>query len=265
MTEQLKEPQSHRGLMHEDVVIVTGAASKDGIGYATACRLGQEGARVVITDIDENRLHDRIADLTDRNIDAIGFAHDVTTEDSWEQVVAGTLDKFGQVNGLVNNAGVVHLSPTLEYSLAQWQQQVATNLTSVFLGCRRVISEFVRQKSAGAIVNLSSIAGTVGIERGAGYSASKGGVRLLTKSLALEFARQNIRVNSVHPGAIETEISAQAKRYEPERMQAFAEAIPMGHEGEPSDVAALVVFLLSDQAKYITGAEFSIDGGLTAQ
>ena len=265
MAKQLEEGQSRRGLMQDDVVIVTGAASKDGIGYATALRLGQEGARVVITDIDADRLQDRIADLSALDIDAIGYAHDVTQEVGWDEVVAGTIDKFGQVNGLVNNAGVVHLSPTLDYSLAQWQQQVAINLTSVFLGCRRVITEFVRQESAGAIVNMSSIAGTVGIERGAGYSASKGGVRLLTKSLALEFARQNVRINSIHPGAIETEISVQAKIEEPERMQAFAEAIPMGHEGKPRDVAALVTFLLSDQSKYITGSEFCIDGGLTAQ
>ncbi len=251
--------------MKDKIAIITGAASEIGIGFATARRLGQAGARIAITDIDEARLQDRVSDLKGLDIEAIGFSHDVTSEENWDMVVAGTLSQFGRVDALVNNAGAVHLSPTLEYSVDQWHEQIDTNLSSAFLGCRRVIAEFVRQKSAGSIVNLSSIAGSVGIMHGAAYSASKGGVRLLTKSLALEFARANIRINSVHPGAITTEISQRAKTLAPEQMEAFADAIPMGREGEPEDVAALIAFLVSDDAKYITGAEFCVDGGLTAQ
>ncbi len=251
--------------MSNKVAIVTGAASEIGIGYATARRLGLDGARVVITDIDETRLQDRVADLRDLSVDTIGFVHDVTSEENWEAVVAETLSRFGRIDALVNNAGVVHLCPTLDYSFQQWREQVDINLSSTFLGCRKVIAEFVAQETAGSIVNLSSIAGSVGIAHGAAYSASKGGVRLLTKSLALEFARHGIRINSVHPGAIATEISHRAKELEPERMQAFAEAIPMGREGEPDDVAALIAFLVSDDANYITGSEFCVDGGLTAQ
>ncbi len=247
------------------VVIITGAASDIGIGFATSRRLGQDGAAVVITDIDESRLKDRVSELRDLEIDAIGIAHDVTSEASWKTVVSTCVSRFGRVDALVNNAGVAYLSPTLEFSVEQWHKQIEINLSSMFLGCRAVIGQVLRQGTAGAVVNISSITGLVGIVHGAAYSASKGGVRLLTKSLALEFARQRIRVNSIHPGAIATEISQRAKEMEPEQTRAFEEAIPMGREGEPEDVASAVAFLLSNDAKYITGAEFVVDGGLTAQ
>ncbi len=251
--------------LKDKVALVTGAASEIGIGFATAHRFGREGAKVCITDIDETRLEARATDLCDNGVDAVGFAHDVTSENDWKTVVASTVDRYGKIDVLVNNAGVAFLGETLEFSIEDWNKQLEVNLSSVFLGCRAMIDQLLCQGGGGAIVNISSIAGMVGIVNGAAYSSSKGGVRLLTKSLALEFAKQNIRINSVHPGAIETEIAKRAMEVEPEEMQALEAAIPMGRQGEPSDIAAMAAFLASDEAKYVTGAEFCVDGGLTAQ
>ncbi len=246
------------------VALITGAASDIGIGYATARKFGCEGAKVCITDIDGKRMEARVASLCDDGIDAVGFTQDVTNEGEWKTVVATIVDRHGRIDVLVNNAGAAFFSPTLEFSIQDWNKQIDINLSSVFLGCRTVIDQLLHQGDGGAIINISSVAGQVGIVHGAAYSSSKGGVRLLTKSLALEFARQNIRVNSVHPGAIATEIAQRAMEAEPEHTQAFEAAIPMGRQGEPSDVAAMAAFLASEEAKYITGAEFCVDGGLTA-
>lgn len=251
--------------MADRVVIVTGAASPRGIGFATAVRLCAEGARVVLTDIDGEGAAARAAELGGQGAEALGLAHDVASEAGWDAVVDAALARFGRIDALVNNAGIVLLAPFGETSLADWNRQIDINLTGTFLGCRAVMRQMQRQDGGGAVVNVSSVAGLVGMRRTSGYAASKGGVRLLSKTLALEGAADGIRVNSVHPGVIETDIQQGARGSDPSASAAIAAVIPLGRTGQPDHLAAAIAFLLSDDAAYVTGTELVVDGGLTAQ
>jgi NAD(P)-dependent dehydrogenase (short-subunit alcohol dehydrogenase family) len=179
------------GRVQGKVAIVTGAASPIGIGFATAQALMREGAKVVLTDIDGDRVKARAIELGGS---AYGIAHDVTKEDDWSRVVTETVARHGGVDILVNNAGVAFLGPIGEFTKANWDKQIEINLSSMFLGCKAVLKIF-RLRGRGTIVNTSSVAGVVGVPGGAVYSASKAGVALFTKSLAVELARENIRVN----------------------------------------------------------------------
>ena len=246
-------------------VLVTGAASPNGIGFATALRLVAEGARVTLTDIDGDGAARRASELRSQGFEALGLAHDVSDEARWEAVIGAVVDGFGSLDGLVNNAGISLLDPVERVSLEVWNRQIDVNLTSVFLGCRAAIARMRAQGHGGAIVNVSSVAGLIGMRRTAAYSASKGGVRLLSKTLALEVAAENIRVNSVHPGVCETDIQIGVRQSGPDASGKVAASIPMGRIGEPRHMGAAIAFLLSDDADYITGAELAIDGGLTAQ
>lgn len=247
------------------VAIVTGAASPRGIGFATAARLCGEGARVVLTDIDGEGAAARAAELAAQGAQALGLGHDVASESGWDTIIAATLAAFGRIDALVNNAGIVTLALVEDATLADWDRQIATNLTGTFLGCRAAMRQMRQQGGGGAVVNVSSVAGLVGMRRTSGYAASKGGVRLLSKTLALEGAADGIRVNSVHPGVIETDIQAGARGSDPSASAAIAAAIPLGQTGQPAHLAAAIAFLLSDDAAYITGTELVVDGGLTAQ
>lgn len=247
------------------VALVTGAASPNGIGFACARRLVERGAAVMLTDIDK-RVEDRAVQLArtgDRTSSAI---HDVTAQHDWDSVVAQTVDRFGGLDILVNNAGIAIAKVVLEMTADDWHRQININLTGVYYGCVAALKPIREQGRGGSLVNMSSISGLVGSPATVGYAASKGGVRLLTKSLALECAAEGIRVNSVHPGMIMSEIHERAREATPEMYDALmAAGIPMGHMGEPDDIAAMVAFLASDDAKYITGAEFVVDGGFTAR
>jgi NAD(P)-dependent dehydrogenase (short-subunit alcohol dehydrogenase family) len=246
------------------VAIVTGAASKIGLGFAAAAALGREGARVVLTDVKATEVTLRASELTSLGIEAVGFEQDVTDEKGWKAIVAATVERFGRVDILVNNAGITHVNSVEKTSLEAWNRQMTVNLASVFLGTRTAIEQFRKQKSRGAIVNVSSAAGIVGISHASAYSASKAGVRLFTKSAALEVAQYGIRVNSVHPGAIRTELQLSAIASDPSVTDAINSRIALGHMGEPEDIGAAILFLASDEAKYITGTELIVDGGLTA-
>lgn len=248
------------------IALVTGAASAAGLGFATARLLAQRGATVWLTDIDAGGVEARVAELSGEGLAVRGMGHDVTSADGWQAVVAAIAGREGQgPDILVNNAGIAVLRWTPDLEPAEWQRQIDVNLTSVYLGCRAVLAGMRERAQGGAIVNISSVAGLVGIPGASAYAASKGGVRLYTKALAMECAREGIRVNSVHPGVIWTDMQQVAIKDNPEQFEVINASIPAGRMGDPIDIAEAVAFLASDAAKYITGTELVVDGGLTAQ
>jgi NAD(P)-dependent dehydrogenase (short-subunit alcohol dehydrogenase family) len=247
------------------IALVTGGASVPGLGSATAERLAQEGAVVYVTDRDAAGAEAVAAGICKAGGHAVAMAHDVTSEADWDRVIAAMVKSHGRIDILVNNAGIAVLRMLDVLTTQDWLQQIDVNLTSVYHGTRRAVKEMRRVGQGGSIVNLSSIAGLVGVPTCSAYAASKGGVRLFTKSVALETARDNIRVNSVHPGVIWTNMQKLALAGNPSQSEAIKAAVPMGRMGEAVDVANCILFLASDEARYITGAEFAVDGGLTAQ
>lgn len=250
--------------MTQKTIIVTGAASAGGLGFATARLLAREGHAVTLTDLDGDAAAARAEELRGEGLAATGLAQDVTDEAGWAALIEAAKDRTGRIDGLVNNAGIAVLKWTADLDPIAWDRQIDVNLKSVYLGCRAVLPVMEAQ-GAGSIVNLSSIAGLVGIPGASAYAASKGGVRLYSKSLALEVAAKGIRVNSVHPGVIWTDMQRVAIEDNPDQYDAINASIPMKHMGEPDDIGNMIAFLLSDRAKYVTGGEFVVDGGLTAQ
>jgi NAD(P)-dependent dehydrogenase (short-subunit alcohol dehydrogenase family) len=246
-------------------VLVTGTASRNGIGFATARRLAGEGAAVTLTDIDGPQVAARAEELRAEGFAAQDLAHDVADAAQWDAAVAAAVERFGSLDGLVNNAGIVILQEVEATGLAEWQRQIDINLTGTFLGCRAAIAQMRAQGRGGAIVNVSSVAGLVGMRRTSAYAASKGGVRLMTKTLALEGAPDRIRVNSAHPGVFETDIQIGVRQSNPGASAAVAAAVPLGRTGDPAEMAGAIAFLLSRDAGYVTGTELVVDGGLTAQ
>lgn len=251
------------------VALVTGAAS--GIGRASALLLAKEGAAVVVTDVQDGS--EVVAEIARAGGDAIHLRHDVADEAAWESVVAETRTRFGKLHILVNNAGIAIAGSVLTMSLADWRRQTAINLDGVFLGVKHALP-LMRASGGGSIVNISSLAGLKGAATLAGYCATKGGVRLFTKAVALECAaaRDGVRVNSVHPGVIETPIwmnivpGADQPGANAPNLDALSETIvPVGYKGVPEDIAAGVLYLASDDARYVTGTELVIDGGMATR
>jgi len=247
--------------LKEKVAIVTGAAS--GMGAATARLFAREGARVVVADL----LQDEGAAVAKAICDAGGEARfcklDVTSEADWAAVVADTVSAYGKVDILINNAGVSGSHPDL-LNTATWDQQMTVNAGSVFLGMRAVIPA-MKEAGGGSIVNISSISGFVGQRMvHMGYNAAKGAVRLATKAAAVQFARDGIRVNSVHPGVMPP-MRTSMMTADPEVRRRMMSAIPLGREGRIEEVANANLFLASDEASYITGIELPVDGGYLAQ
>jgi len=255
------------GRLDGKVVVVTGGGL--GIGRATCRMAAREGARVVVTDVKE-REGTEVADaIAGDGGDAVFLRHDVSREDDWIRIMEAVRGRHGQVDAVVNNAGLCTFATIEETSLALWRQLMAVNLDGVFLGTQQSIRA-MKGRGGGSIVNLSSIEGLIGDPDLAAYNATKGGVTLLTKSAALHCARAGygIRVNSVHPGAIRTPmvdglLNSRPNRDEAEK--ALTALHPVGHMGEPDDIAAGIVYLASDESRFMTGAALVIDGGYTAQ
>jgi NAD(P)-dependent dehydrogenase (short-subunit alcohol dehydrogenase family) len=243
------------------VALVTGAAS--GIGKATAKRLAEEGAAVLITDINEKAGEATAAGLRDAAAKAAFHRHDVTSEPDWESACAAAAENFGALDILVNNAGMGDLLPIEETTLDDWQRTIAIDQTGVFLGMRTA-APYLKASKHAAVINISSIFGTSGgFGTSPAYHAAKGAVRTLTKNVALRWAASGIRVNSVHPGFIDTPILEETKGTE--YWQTMIDLTPMGRLGQPEDIAAGVAYLASDDAAFITGLELYIDGGYIAR
>jgi NAD(P)-dependent dehydrogenase (short-subunit alcohol dehydrogenase family) len=247
------------------VALVTGGAS--GMGAASARRLRQEGAEVVITDV-QTELGRSVAEAAG----LIFIPHDVSDADGWTSVMQQVAERFGRLDIIMNNAGITGAGNIEDVTLHDWHRVISVNLTGVMLGCQHAIAAMRQNPGgpAGSIINVSSIAGLAGMASDAAYTASKGGVRLLTKSVAVHCARSGlaIRCNSIHPGAIDTPILSHALDNAPDRaaLHAFLSNLsPMGRMGTGDDIAAMVVFLASDESAYVTGAEMLVDGGMMAQ
>lgn len=242
----------------DKAAIVTGSGR--GIGRAIALALAARHARVVVNDVNAEHAQQVVAEINTSGGQAFAYPIDVTEEAQVRAMVATCLSRFGRVDIMVNNAGIVHTAPLGEISVADWDQVLAVNLKSVFLCCREVFP-VMRRQGGGKIVNVASVAG----KRGGGllgnacYAASKGGVIAFTKTLAREGAPYSINVNAVTPAFTST---AMTSGIAPQERERILKLIPLGRVGQPEDVAKAVCFLASDQADYITGEIMDVDGGL---
>jgi NAD(P)-dependent dehydrogenase (short-subunit alcohol dehydrogenase family) len=258
------------GKLDGKVALVTGAAS--GIGAACAVLLAQEGASVALTDIQDGRGAEVTARIIATGGHARYFHHDVTLEEAWVSVMAEVVAAFGRLDILVNNAGIGIGAPSITaMSLADFQRQQAINVDGVFLGVKHGLPAMRAAGHGGSIINMSSVAGLKGSPTLAAYSATKSAVRMFTKAVALECAaaKDGVRVNSVHPGIIETPIwlgiggGAGGANAPPDLDALSAMAVPLGVKGQPEDIAQGVLWLASEEARYVTGAELVIDGGIS--
>ncbi|WP_337101919.1 SDR family NAD(P)-dependent oxidoreductase [Paenibacillus sp. YIM B09110] len=243
------------------VAIVTGAGS--GMGREEALLFASQGAAVVATDINETAVQAVVSEIVASGGQAIAFGHNVASEDEWVKVVEGAIAAYGRIDVLVNNAGISLAIGLLDTTVEQWNKVMAINLTSTFLGMKHVVPHMQANKG-GSIINISSIAGLTGSSGAGAYTASKGGVRMLTKAAAADFGKDNIRVNSVHPGYIETPMSSEHVNNK-QMLQWFLSQTALPRVGQASEVAQAVLFLASDDASYITGVELPVDGGVTAK
>ena len=243
------------------VALVTGAAS--GIGAATARRFAAEGASVALTDV-RAEVGAALAETLNADGHRACFVPlDVTSESQWEAAVARVTGRFGAPTVLVNNAGIYALRLIEDTSPAELDRMMEVNVKGVFLGIKAVLPA-MRAGGGGSIVNLSSVAGIIGSAISSDYNASKGAVRILTKCAALQYAKDGIRCNSVHPAPIDTDMGWQAMPAGEIRERRLQE-IPLGRMGTADEVANAILFLASDEASFVTGSELVVDGGLTAQ
>jgi len=254
--------QAVAGKLNGRVAIITGASS--GIGRASALRFAAAGAKVLVSDVNEQGGNETVNMVTGAGGEATFASADVSCEDGARSMIEAALSAYGRIDVLFNNAGIVAMNgPTGEASVEVWNRVLAVNLTGVFLGCRFAIPEMLKT-GGGAIINTASVAGLVGFPGLPAYCASKGGVVQLTKTMALEYATQGIRVNCICPGVIDTPMVALEALDEAGRA-AMSQLEPVGRVGQPEEVAALALFLASDDASFMTGAIIPVDGGFVAR
>lgn len=243
------------------VAFITGAAG--GQGKEEAFLFAKEGATVVISDIQEELLQKTGEELKLLAPESAYFQHDVTSEDQWKDIIDQVAEKYGRIDILVNNAGISPANRLLDTSMELWNKVMDINATGTFLGMKYVVP-VMQKNGGGSIVNISSIAGLTGGSGASAYTASKGAIRMLTKGAAIEFAKDSIRVNSVHPGVIETPMTEDLLK--DDRIKTMMEAsTPLPRFGNSKDIASGVLFLASDESSFVTGIEMPIDGGYSAQ
>jgi len=274
-----KEREKSMGKLEGKIALVTGGGS--GIGRASTLAMAAEGASVAVTDIDQSAGEETCALVKAKGGVARFYKHDVTKEDDWHAVIAGIKKDFGKLHIVLNNAGICITASLADMTLASFQRQNAINVDGVFLGCKLTIP-LLTEAGGGAIVNVSSAAGLIGGPGSVGYCASKGAVRLMTKAVAIECTtlNNNIRVNSIHPGPIETPLWLKTANdgNMPEGVKpgsntdvmegtrgAMGKVVPMGRAGYVEEIAAGILFLVSQESSYMTGAELVLDGGITAR
>ena len=233
------------------------------MGAVEAKLFAKEGAKVIIGDMLEEQGRKVEAEINETGGECVFVPLDVTDEDAWQRAVNLAVSRFGKLDILVNNAGIYRAHDVLETTSAEWDQVMDVNAKGVFLGTKYAIPE-MRKAGGGSIVNISSVAGLVGSKQTTAYTASKGAVRLLTKSTAIQYASEGIRVNSIHPGTIETPMTEGLLADEAMREDRMNRT-PIGRLGRPEDVAYGALYLASDEASFVTGSELVIDGGRTAE
>ncbi len=248
------------GRVQDKVCLVTGAAS--GMGREHALLLAEQGARIILTDLNVSAGQAVADEIKGAGGEAIFIKHDAASEEDWQQVVDTALQHYGKIDVLVNNAGVLILKSIQETTTKDWDFVQSINTRGVFYGVKYVLPAMQRA-GGGSIINISSIYGLVGASSASAYQASKGAVRLLTKSAAIEYAEHNIRVNSVHPGVIATDMTKDIMVDEASTNALLGSAI-IRRPAQPKEISWGVLFLASDESSYMTGSELVIDGGYTA-
>ena len=247
--------------LENKVAMISGGAR--GMGAVEARLFAQEGAKVIIGDMLEEEGRKVEAEINETGGECVFVPLDVTNEDDWQAAVNEAVSRFGRLDILVNNAGIYRAHDVLETTSAEWDQVMDINAKGVFLGTKYAIPE-MRKAGGGSIVNISSVAGLVGSKQTTAYTASKGAVRLLTKSTAIQYASEGIRANSIHPGTIETPMT-EGLLANPGNREDRMNRTPLKRLGTPEDVAYGALYLASDEASFVTGSELVIDGGRTAE
>jgi NAD(P)-dependent dehydrogenase (short-subunit alcohol dehydrogenase family) len=244
------------------IALISGGAR--GMGAVEARLFAKEGAKVIIGDVLEDEGRKLEAEINATGAEALFARLDVTREEDWQKAVEVTINRFGELDVLVNNAGISGRGRVENTAVEEWDRVMEVNAKGVFLGTKVAIPA-MRRAGGGSIINISSQLGLVGTDHSSPqYQASKGAVRLLTKATAIQYAKEGIRANSVHPGPIVTPMT-EAARADPQRYKEMLARIPLGCYGQPEDVAYGVLYLASDESRWVTGSELVIDGGWTAQ
>lgn len=247
--------------VQDKVTLITGAGT--GIGKETAHLFAKEGAKLILTDVNVEGVKETEKEVNELGAKAISIKHDVSKEADWQEVVKKGVDQFGTIDVLFNNAGIYIIKPITEIELDTWNKLMNINVTGTFLGMKHVLPVMQKQKS-GSIINASSVAGLGGAPGHALYGASKGAVRIMSKDVAMEVAKDQIRVNSIHPGYIDTQMADYGAEQQGKTADEVGNTYPLGRLGKRAEVAKTVLFLASDDSSYTTGAEFPIDGGSTS-